>query len=415
MPSISRWSQELLSKGLSFQRIAFIAGGRRCGKTTLARDLCPIKAKYRTLDENETLSAALSDPRFFLHQADKNCLIIDDIQKVPLLINEIKQLVDANNQPGQFILTGSADYRKLPFSIDADSLTGRMMTLRLRTMTQAEILGKKAQFLKNGFEDNFPTGAEIEPCGNESIYQLAIRGGYPETLDFDSKERSHYFQINFLPELRKDLANLWGLKRYRNFENLLHTLALYSSEPLNIQSIRRELSGNAITINSYLDALKALYLIDEVPAWESKELKIGSKTSKIFISDSALMAHLLNIRTPNELFSNLKKMLTEGRKLVKTWAYSQLIPEVELHPLWKIYHFNNRNRQTIDFLISDDKNRFLGIQIKAAETILADDFKHIKWFSNQVKDFRGIILYAGRRLFRFGPGFYAVPFSALWA
>ena len=415
MPLISRWSQELLGKGLSFQRIALIVGARQCGKTTLVRNLCPIEANYRTLDDNATLSTALSDPRFFARQADKNCLIIDDIQKAPTLINEIKQLVDANNQPGQFILTGSADYRKLPFNIDADSLTGRMMTLRLRTMTQAEILGKKAQFLKNAFEDEFPTGTEIEPCGNESIYQLAIRGGYPEMLDFDSKERSRYFQNNFLPELRRDLANLWGLKRYKNFEYLLHTLALYSSEPLNIQSIRRKLSGNAITINSYLNALKALYLIDEVPAWESKELEIGSKTSKIFFSDSALMAHLLNIRSPSDLFPNPKKMLTEGRKLVKTWAYSQLIPEVELHPLWEIHHFNNRNRQTIDFLISDDKNRFLGIQIKAAETILADDFKHLKWFSNQVKDFRGIILYAGRHLFRFGPGFYAVPFSALWA
>ena len=415
MPLISRWSQELLNKGQSFQRIAFIVGGRQCGKTTLVRDLCPFEANYRTLDDNATLSAALSDPRFFLHQADKNCLIIDDIQKAPSLINEIKQFVDANNRPGQFILTGSADYRKLPSGIDADSLTGRMMTLRLRTATQAEILGKKAQFLKNAFEDEFPTSTEIEPCGNESIYQLAIRGGYPKTLDFDSKDRSRYFQNNFLPELRRDLANLWGLRRFRNLENLLHTLALHSTEPVNIQNIRRELSGNAVTINSYLDALKALYLIDEVPAWKSQELKIGSKTPKLFFSDSALMAHLLNIRTPGDLFSNLKKMLTEGRKLVKTWAYSQLIPEVELHPLWNIHHFNNRNRQAIDFLISDDKNRFLGIQVKAAETILADDFKHLKWFSNQVKDFRGIILYAGHHLFRFGPGFYAVPFSALWA
>lgn len=158
-----------------------------------------------------------------------------------------------------------------------------------------------------------------------------------------------------------------------------------------------------------------MYLIDELPAWESKDYKIGSKTPEIFLTDSALMAHLLNIHTTNDLLSSQEKMANEGGKLVETWAYTQLIPEVELHPLWKMHHFRNKNNQEIDFLITDEKNRKLGIEIKAAESINTDDFKHLKWFSKQVDDFRGIVLYAGKDILSFGSRLYAVPFSALWA
>ena len=80
-----------------------------------------------------------------------------------------------------------------------------------------------------------------------------------------------------------------------------------------------------------------------------------------------------------------------------------------------MYHFRNKNKQEIDFLIVDEKNRILGVEIKAAETINSEDFKHLRWFSSQVEDFRGIVLYAGKNVLSFGSGLYAVPFSAMWS
>ena len=415
MQSIPRWSSTLLLKGLSFQRTALVIGARQSGKTTLVRALCPIEARYTTLDDEATLSAAKADPHFFLRQAQENYLIIDEIQKAPTLIAEVKRRVDGNNQPGQFILTGSADYRKLPSGDQADSLTGRIFVLRLRTMTQGEILGKKPHFLEKAFNEEFPINQDIEPCSRERVYDLAIRGGYPQTILLDCEQRALYFQSYIQSQLLYDLTRQWDLRRYKDLASLLQIFAVYSSKPLNIQEICRKISGNALTVSSYLNALEAMYLIDELPAWESKDYKIGSKTPEIFLTDSALMAHLLNIHTTNDLLSSQEKMANEGVKLVETWAYTQLIPEVELHPLWKMHHFRNKNNQEIDFLITDEKNRKLGIEIKAAESINTDDFKHLKWFSKQVDDFRGIVLYAGKDILSFGSRLYAVPFSALWA
>ncbi len=415
MSTISRWLTSTLAKGLSFQRAALLVGARQSGKTTLVREQCPICARYVTMDDETTLLAAREDPHFFLNQNSEGCLVIDEIQKTPSLISEVKRRLDESNRPGQFILTGSVDYRKLPRAENADSLTGRIVVARLRTLSRAEMLGASPLFLQNAFEQQFPQASTLEPCSRKRVYGWAIEGGYPQTFGFDLEERSLYFKNYIQSQILYDLTKTWDLRRYKDLETLLQIFAAYSSKPLNIQEICRKLNGNAQTITSYLNALQSMFLIDTLPAWEAKDYRIGSKTPKIFISDSALMANLLGIYSTENLLSSQEKMANEGGKLVETWAYGQLISEADLHPLWSVHHFRNKNNQEIDFLIRNENDHYLGIEIKAAESINSDDFRHLRWFSQQVPNFVGIVLYAGSDLLSVGRGLYAVPFSALWA
>ncbi len=127
------------------------------------------------------------------------------------------------------------------------------------------------------------------------------------------------------------------------------------------------------------------------------------------------MAHLLKIYSPENLLASQEKMANEGGKLVETWAYAQIMAEADLHALWSVHHLRNKNNQEIDFLIQDENNRYLGIEVKAAESINSDDFRHLRWFSQQVPNFVGVVLYAGEDILSIGNRLYAVPFSALWA
>ena len=415
MSTISRWLTSILAKGLSFQRAALLVGARQSGKTTLVKEQCPLPARYVTMDDETTLLAAREDPHFFLNQNSEGCLVIDEIQKTPSLISEVKRRLDESNRPGQFILTGSADYRKLPSAENADSLTGRIIVTRLRTLSRAEMLGASPLFLQNAFEQRFPQVSTLEPCSRKRVYGWAIEGGYPQALGFDLEERSLYFKGYIQSQVLYDLTKTWDLRRYKDSEVLLQIFAAYSSKPLNIQEVCRKLNGNAQTISSYLNALQSMFLIDALPAWESRDYRIGSKTPKIFISDSALMANLLGIYSAENLLSSQEKMANEGGKLVETWAYTQLMAEADLHPLWSVHHFRNKNNQEIDFLIRNENNHYLGIEIKAAESINSDDFHHLRWFSRQVPNFVGVVLYAGNDLLSVGNNLYAVPFSALWS
>lgn len=78
-------------------------------------------------------------------------------------------------------------------------------------------------------------------------------------------------------------------------------------------------------------------------------------------------------------------------------------------------NFRNKNNQEIDFLIRNAEDRFLGIEITAAESVNTEDFRHLRWFSQQVANFTSVVLYAGEKLFSLGNGLFAVPFSAMEA
>ncbi|MCR5224955.1 MAG: AAA family ATPase [Alphaproteobacteria bacterium] len=113
MRDYKRWFTDVLKQSLKVRKVAVISGARQCGKTTLAKHMVSEKVIYKTLDDVTLLKAAQDDPQSFI-KTTADTFIIDEIQKAPDLLPSIKLVVDQNNRPGQFLLTGSADIRKLP-------------------------------------------------------------------------------------------------------------------------------------------------------------------------------------------------------------------------------------------------------------------------------------------------------------
>lgn len=105
---IPRWLFAPLKDYLAFMRIVHVYGCRQCGKSTLAHKIVPKEEDFFTLDSITTKEAAHNDPGVFLSRRN-GTMIIDEIQKVPDLIPAMKIIVDKNNRPGQFLITGSSD------------------------------------------------------------------------------------------------------------------------------------------------------------------------------------------------------------------------------------------------------------------------------------------------------------------
>lgn len=416
MAYIKRWGAAVLDSALSFQRTAVIVGARQCGKTSLVRNEMPVSSRYVTLDNSLTLRNAKEDPALFVKQAKDECLVIDEIQKAPELISEIKMRVDEDNRNAQFVMTGSADYRRFPQT--TDSLAGRSVFIRLRGMTEAESREKAPVFIEKAIAHEFPSLGEIPTCSKAEILELVIAGGFPQARQMPADMRWRYFESYAQAQIKHDLAENWNLNRFSSLPTLLQYMGIYSSKLLNIQDICTRLSASRHTIIDYLAAFEAMYIIDRVSAWMHVDYDIGSKTPKIFMTDTGLMAYLLNIRHVDELMSAEydKNIADLGGSLVESWVYNQLAAEVDLHPAWRISHLRNRNKQEIDFMIECGRTKLLGIEVKSAESVNSGDFRHLKWFAKNSKhDFTGIVLYAGRQIGSFGDGCYAVPFSMLWA
>ena len=148
-----RWAAAAVVEALSVRRIVYVAGARQCGKTTLLRHLDLPDAQRRTLDRQQTRQAASDDPDEFVERTGSGPLVIDEVQKVPDLFSAMKIKVDEDRSPGQYLITGSTNLRARPGVVE--SLAGRMRTIRLRTLSQGEVLGLKPTFLDQAFEGRF--------------------------------------------------------------------------------------------------------------------------------------------------------------------------------------------------------------------------------------------------------------------
>lgn len=136
---IERHVESRVGEALADTPVVLVKGPRRAGKTTRVRSMQTRGRTYVTLDDQTTLETATRDPVGFIRGLES--AIIDEIQRVPELLLAIKKDVDEDYRPGRFLLTGSADVLTLPRV--ADSLVGRMETIRMYPFSVAEQFGQK--------------------------------------------------------------------------------------------------------------------------------------------------------------------------------------------------------------------------------------------------------------------------------
>jgi predicted AAA+ superfamily ATPase len=105
-------------------------------------------------------------------------------------------------------------------------------------------------------------------------------------------------------------------------------------------------------------------------------------------------------------------------KLVETWVFNQLsaIADAE-ESNYDIYHYRDKLKREIDYIVMNEDDEILGIEVKSGGMVGQGDFKHLKWFAKNLakKTFTGVVLYSGPDILRFGDGFYAVPLATLGA
>ena len=103
---------------------------------------------------------------------------------------------------------------------------------------------------------------------------------------------------------------------------------------------------------------------------------------------------------------------------MESFAFNELAALVDMSDgEYELYHYRDRERREIDFLIERDDGALLGIEIKVAASTRKGDFKHLSWIRDNLagdRPFVGIVLYAGTFSGSFGGGLWSVPFGALW-
>jgi len=404
-----RWQTENVKEALTRRRVVAVSGARQTGKTTLSQQVVIKPEDYRSLDDTFLLDYALSDPKGFVHN-NTGTMVIDEIQKAPKLIPEIKQVVDNDNRPGQFLLTGSANILTLP--IISDSLAGRVKYIRLRPLTVAEIMDKEPAFLQRAFNMNFP--AIISGYNKETIFELAFRGGYPEAAVINNLQHRKEWHIDYINTiLMRDLKDIANIRRHNDLQSLICILASWSAKFMELSQITANLSINKSTLDSYINTLVYMYMFEKVSPWLKTDYERVGKRPKFYAADTGIMTSVLGWNLNDTIINN-----DRSGKLMETFVFQELAAQVDLDAKYSLFQYRDRLNREIDFLVERDDGSLLGIEVKAGHGVSKEDFKAQIWFKeNIVKNknvYVGIILYSGDRIVQFGENLFAVPTAALW-
>lgn len=204
------------------------------------------------------------------------------------------------------------------------------------------------------------------------------------------------------------------IRNHQDMKKLVEITAAWSSKYMEQNAIGSALSIEKPTFSKYLTLLDVMYIIEQLPAFTKTDYERVTKRPKLFMTDTALITSVLNytidkVRNDHDITG----------KLVETFVYHELAALVDYYNgEYSLYHFRDNAGHEIDFILHDNENNNLyAIEVKAGSNISKDDFKHIKWFQNNIaknSEFKGIILYTGKNTLSFGENMQAVPMCALW-
>ena len=405
-----RWQVESTQKALKNRRVVAISGARQTGKTTLTMQVAGGHGVFRSLDNSALLRAANDDPNEFVKNSARGTMVIDEIQKAPQLIPEIKLAVDKNNRPGQYLITGSANLQT--FAKIDDSLAGRIKHIRLRPLAIGEILGKKPRFLQRLFSGEIPV--QIKGYDKDAIFDMAFCGGYPEALGIaNPKERKEWHRDYLDSLIKKDLNDIENIRRLDAVRDLVKILAGWSGKYMDKSKITASLEVSRPTLDIYSNALESLFIFERVIPWIKTDYELIGKKSKIYMTDTGLMTSLLNWKREDVMLNP-----DASGKLMETFVFQELAAHIDLDSDYSLYQYRDAKKREIDFIVEKENEGLAGIEVKAGRNVSKSDFTPQIWFrDNIVKNkmpYRGTVLYSGEDTLSFGGGMYAIPIAALW-
>ncbi len=407
---INRLFSPLLQEYLGTFPVVAVVGSRQVGKSTLVRQPgVGADRRYVTLDDFGALSVAQSDPKGFLSMDGP--LTVDEVQRAPVLLREIKRLVDGDRRPGRFLLTGSADLDRC--ADISPVLAGRVGVLRLPPITVAEEHGAGGwrawlEAKNTGDLDKAFSRHRWEPFGMERV----ISGGYPDSLLARSGRARRLWMDSFRTTyLERDLRRISDIGNLAEFARLMQLAAAATGGILNQANLARDAGMSPATAGRHLSILESSFLLTRLPPFFANIGKRMVKAPRLFWNDSGLASHLCGI------FS-LDAPRADPRMLGRLFETLVMMEVQALLPLAAepahLFHVRTHEGLKVDGLVALGR-RHLPFEIKASQTVTSADASPIEhWIALNAGHGPGILIHAGGDYLPLSRNVRAVPASALF-
>ncbi|MCC8126763.1 MAG: DUF4143 domain-containing protein [Clostridiales bacterium] len=416
-----RIADEMLKRKLEGKGAVLIEGPKWCGKTTTAEQIAA-SVLYMDDPEKKEQNITMSElnPKRLLKGAVPR--LIDEWQLAPKLWDTIRFEVDHRGELGQFVLTGSAvpaDTREI-----THSGTGRFTWLIMRPMSLYESGESTGEV---SLQSLFDGVTDIDGCSEISIDRLAFlvcRGGWPQAVDMRDEIALDQAMDYYDAVVRSDINRADGVqKNPERVRRLMRSYARNQGGQVPNTVIAQDIAANdenpmsEETVASYLNALRKIFVVEDMPAWNPNlrsKTAIRSSDTRYYI-DPSIATAALGIG-PNDLLNDLK---TFGF-LFETLCVRDL--RVFADALnGEVYHYRDKEGQECDAVVHLRNGRYGLIEIKlGGDKLIEEGAASLKAMQAKIDtdkmktaSFLMVLTGVGDYAYRRRDGVYVVPIGCL--
>ncbi len=340
-------------------------GARQTGKSTMIRNLFP-EYEYVSLDNARERILAKDDPELFL-SAYGMPLIIDEIQRVPELMENIKIRIDEAklkrvnegvSLPLMYILTGSNTHEIREKA--AETLAGRTAVIEVNSLSECEKLQKEGNEFIPDIEILKRKQSELVPKNRYEVFEEIFLGGMPEYWTL-RPERNTFFDSYISTYLEKDVAKLINVGRIDDFRKFMRILALRTSQQLDYSEIGSAVGIDARTAKKWISILESSGIVMILQPYASNLAKRIIKSPKIYFMDTGLCAFLCGWTD-----SRILEASAMAGAFFETYVVSEIVKSIRntgkrVENL--LYYYRDREQKEVD-LIFDINQKLYPVEIK---------------------------------------------------
>ena len=393
-----------LLRDLQIYPVVALMGARQVGKSTLGREIAAERGMtFRTLDDRDVLSQAREDPEGLLADLS-GAGFIDEAQRAPGLFLALKSVVDRQQQPGLYLLSGS-NQPGVSGAI-GDSLLGRAAYRTLRPLTLSELRldeehpGWDFLFVADEAEVLEDLERRAAESGVLDWRQAVELGGFPRAVAAPPEMRRRVLDDYVEVFANRDIRDLLAVESSDRFEQFMRLVAARTGQVLNVNGISTDLGIAVSTVRRWLGALQRSFLLEYLPAYSRNAGHRVIKAPKLFLVDAALA--LAAAREPQPTGFHLESLVATD---LAVWKDGK--------PGRAVYHWRLQAGQEVDFVLELER-ALLPVEIKTASGVGPSEARHLAAFLDKYPEARrGLLLSADPQIRVLRPRIIAAPWWAL--
>jgi predicted AAA+ superfamily ATPase len=354
----------------------FLFGPRQVGKTTLIKnsfglDSCLI---YDLLIPEELRRLKMNPGRFrdeIIYRDSKYThVFIDEVQKLPEILDEIHYLLENMKKPPAFILSGSSA-RKLKRS-NANMLGGRAFSFSLFGLTHLELMPSSKFSLYRSLEFGSLPAIYLLSMGDDENAEVGVREQWQDAV----LALRSYVNTYIKEEIQMEAL----VRNLDAFTEFLKLAADENTNVLNYSNIASDIGVSSATVKEYYQILEDTLLGFYLRPYSSRLRKKLSKHPKFYFFDTGV-ARALQQKLSLELTPKTK----EFGKAFEHFVIKEFIYTANyLNPDYKFSYYRTENNAEVDLIIEAPTGKVFAVEVKASDTPKNSELKGLKSFKTLV-------------------------------